>query len=1509
MQKQIVHCIFGLLLSMFMHVGSSRAQLYLEYKEKIYVQTNHVFFQGGETVFFKLYVVKAKDQTPTKVSNTVYVELISPSGTVAKKAQYGISDGYAEGSFDFEASAPGGVYKLRAYTNWMKNEDEGMFFVKELTLQKVIAPRVLLKLDFPEKGYGPSSAVIASFSMRSLNDLPIRNYTCNYTVSIAGTAIQQSSFTTNGEGKATVKFNLPANLSSSDGLLSITVNYEGYSESVSRSIPIVLNKLDLQFMPEGGTWVNGYNSRIAFRAVNEFGKAADVKGYIQDSEGNKVASFESYHFGMGVVELTPVNGQCYKAVVTSPAGIKERYDLPLALLEGVALRVNHNGQKLQLQISSSSTRDVKLKISSRETIYNLQQVSLKPGTTMVELDEAVFPAGINVVALATITDLPLAERLVYLHEDRELQVKITTARKKYGPREKVKMQLQTLDEFGKALPANLSLAVVDDKLWTMADDKQDHILSWLHLSSELKGKVEEPQFYFKKDEPKAKPALDMLLLTQGYRYYQYTEFVTKQNNLQYMPDQDNILAGTVLDEHQYPVQAEIILATSYGNYNAIKTVTEPDGSFFFSNLLPGMRYYVFAKPVEGDKTLTIRVDQNGTGYNPSRARALRSLLSPYRTTNLATAVPATGPYPSDPQIQQMAPDLMNRINNNNALNEVVVTAYGTQSRKALAYSTTVVRGADITQAKSITQALTGRVAGLQITTMSPGAVGGERIILRGTRSITGSNTPLFVVDGIPMENFNMNELNPNDISDISVFKSSAATAIFGAAASDGAILINLKKTEKPGVTKLITKGNPYTSVQVQTQYTTYTPVKHFYVPEYKTTETEERTDFRETIYWNSVVQTDEEGKATVEFYNSDASTTFRAIAEGIGFNGKAGRAEATYAVENMLQVDAKIPPYLTVGDKARIPLVIKNNSEEEATYTIQAKVPGAMQVGDYTSTVQLAAGTAEQVLIPLEAIKAFRDSVTLQVYNDEQKETIKLPISAVDKGFPVRLTISGNKQDELGFSLGDTIPGTLHTDLRLFRDVQGHLTDGIESMLREPYGCFEQTSSSTYPNIMILKYLRESGRSNPLVEKKALELIQRGYERLIGFETQANGFEWFGRTPPHEALTAYGLLEFNDMKSFINVNEAMLARTKKFLLSRRDGKGGFQLEKRGLDAFASVPDRIANIYIVYSMVKAGAGSEIKKEYDAAVSQALASKDGYMLSMMAIAASMMNDTAAYQQLMAQLKAVESMDGLGAMTTVTNSRGVSLKVEASALYAMALMKAPQPDMGKVAALISNILSEKSYYGYGSTQSTVLALQALVEYARFSTLMAKDEEVLFTLNGQPVKPGYEVAPLLKKGNNNLSVKFKEPGQRLPYGLSISYQTYTPVNNAETVLRLRTSLATPVVKAGETVRMNIQVYNTKNELQPMSIVKIGIPAGLSVQPWQLKELMEQNKVAYYEIFDNYLVLYWMGFAAQEVKNIGLDLKADIPGTYRAKASNVYLYYTPEHKWWNEGTIVEVKE
>ena len=172
---------------------------------------------------------------------------------------------------------------------------------------------------------------------------------------------------------------------------------------------------------------------------------------------------------------------------------------------------------------------------------------------------------------------------------------------------------------------------------------------------------------------------------------------------------------------------------------------------------------------------------------------------------------------------------------------------------------------------------------------------------------------------------------------------------------------------------------------------------------------------------------------------------------------------------------------------------------------------------------------------------------------------------------------------------------TLKCELQVYPSSLADLQQGLEGLLREPHGCFEQTSTSNYPNVMILNYLKESGleQRQPAAAARARNLLTRGYDKLVAFECrkagepQRQGYEWFGGTaPPHEALTAYGLLQFRDMaKVGQPVDKDMMERTLRYLASRKDGKGGFLRNARALDQFGRAPEPITNAYIVWALTE------------------------------------------------------------------------------------------------------------------------------------------------------------------------------------------------------------------------------------------------------------------------------------------------------------------------------------
>ncbi|SFW79876.1 TonB-dependent receptor plug domain-containing protein [Chitinophaga sancti] len=1476
-----------LLLISFLVVLSAKAQVpdYANTKEKVYLQMNHVYFEPGDTIYYKAYVVNAQTNVPTIISTVLNVDIISPSGNILSQLKHPINIGYSEGGYVFGDSLPGGIYKIRAYTTWMQNEKDSTWFSKSLYLQRVIAPRILATLDFPEKGYGPGDTIKAIYSIRTPDNKPLAHYTGQFMVSIEGKQYKSDIFKTDTAGKAIIRAVLPGTLTSDDGLLNVTVIASGFTESISRSIPIELNKIDLQFMPEGGTLVAGLPTVLAFKAINDKGKPVDVKGKIIDDKGAKIAPFSSYHGGMGILPFTPVQGRKYTALIGD-----KKYPVPQATEDGMIMNLMHRGGQLYAKISTTADDDITLTAAMREHVYYTTNATIHKGVQLIKIDTMDFPTGIVVFTLRNSQHLKVAERVAFMNKHHALQVNISTDKSAYMPREKVKMTILTTDTEGQPIPANLSLSVIDDKLWTMADDKQDHIISWLLMSSELKGRVEEPQFYFKQDEPKADSALDMLMLTQGYRYFQFTDIVNTSNRLVFTPDKLNILSGSITNKNGIPAKTKLYLFNTNRQLGVVQT-TSNSGQFFFSDLDPGADYFLIA---EGEKkdSFVINVAQNGIGNNPQEAGMFKPLK-----TGLKESVAA---YPA------MAINAPSWADKATHLNDVVVVGYGVTNKRNLTGSISVISKSEIMSSNpsNVLLSLQGKLAGIIVNQPSGNPGDAVSVQIRGINSLAKNDNPLYVIDGIPFQGNIINTINPAEILTISILKGADATAIYGSRAANGVILFTTKKSQNLGRIRFsLSKSYSFAFRNIKTQAANeiFSQVPVFYAPKYQAIETEKKTDFRETIYWNPTIQTDRYGKASVEFYNSDANTTFRAITEGIGYNGSIGRTEHTYAVHDMVSVDAKIPPYINVGDNVQIPVVLTNYSNEDVIAKVYLTLPPGVSGDTAIREVPVKKAGSVQVNIPVTPYYKMSGNIRINV----NSQALFLPFTAEEKGFPIHVVFSGNQSKDTSFIFSNPVTPinpAMSLDLQTVTD---QIIDAIKSMLREPHGCFEQTSSSTYPNIFILQLMQHAIKRDYKLESKAKEYLQEGYARLVKFETSENGFEWFGHTPAHVALTAYGLMEFTAMKEFIEVDKNMLNRTEKFLLDHRDGKGKFKPTPGGLDEFKGVPVDVMNAYIVYALAQAGKGGDIQLEYETARKDAQLSNDGYQLAIMALAAAQLQKTEDFNDLMNRLDKLFINGQLAARTSIVASQGVSLYVETMALYAMALMREPAPRKARIAQIMSGIQSRKNYYGFGSTQGNIQALAALTAYYNMEKSTATDSGT-FTLNGHPAKPGEKVAFNYLSKENKFSVRYSGK-EGLPYTFTCDYFTNTPPTSEHALLKLETVLSTHHVKVGETVRMNINVTNTSTEEQGMAVVKVGVPGGLSWQPWQLKELMDKEKVAYYEIFDNYLVFYWRGMKGKEVKKIALDLKVDVAGTYQGKASAGYLYYQPENIYWQEGETVEI--
>ena len=1495
-------------------------------EEKVYIQLDKPFYKPGEDVWFNVFVLNSNSHKPTSISDVVYVELIDPKGNVASKSDLVIREGSAHGDFELHTSAPGGMYQIRAYTMWMKNFSKENFFKRDVQVQRIITPRFLLKLDYARESYGSDDQVTAKLTVRDLKDQKLSQARIEFVAKIDGRQVLSSSAQSDSNGEANIVFDLPDSLSSTDGLLQVVVRAGGIAESISRSIPIVLNKINIQFLPEGGNWVQNVNSRVAFKALNEFGRGADVTGSIVDETNKVVARFESFHMGMGAFRLKPAPEAKYFARIESPKGNDSLIPLPEPAISDFVLNAEEQGDStFTWSIYSPEKTFVNFVGRSRGEMIYAEQLKLNRGENHITISKKKFPVGISVFTLFDFEGNERCERLIFVNGDKGLKIQITPNKKKYLPRERVQLNIKTVDSEGNAVPSKVSLAVVDDQLITYANDNQDNILSAVLLSSELKGEIQEPSFYFDKNESKASNALDYLLMTQGWRRFTWRDIHDNNRTIAYTAEKNRNLSGTLQNSNGVGLPGEVIMLELCGRKRIVKVQTTEAGQFVIRNIDPTTPLMLLTKQpgtvvTKQESPIAIALnDKDGTILLPAVLGVRDETLIQNQTVVKNASTDNGLDVSLDADVTQ--------------LSEVIITAFGAAEKKSLSGSVAVVQNVDdgLFASTSPENMLQGRVAGVMIhpQTGNPGSQ--ANIAMRGLSSFgSGRNEPLYVIDGHVIgsslnQNFsNGSMIGPDDIHSITVINSAEASALYGCMSSNGVISITTKSAIGYHSFPTRNKRTKYSSYTVTPRKFSLT--REFYAaPPSKSKD--QRNDFRTTIYWNHTIVTDKDGKAEVYFYNNDMVSAFRITAEGLTESGLIGRNEEVFYTELPLSLDAKLPQYIGYEDIIRLPVHVRNETSSTISANVRLDLPSQLRVSEsLTRNIELRPGTTERVWYTITS-KGVQGEFPLSIKLESQDNTdeIKHVIKVKPVGFPVRLSFSAKELDKtVNFSIHDAERNSLKAEVTAFPDVLSDLFTGAEAILQEPHGCFEQVSSSTFPNILVLQFLKQSGLVNPTSEKRALSLIKDGYSKLIAYEIKGGGFDWFGRPPAHQGLTAYGLVEFYEMKKvFPRVDSEMIDRTRQWLLDQRTGKGGFQRNSTGLHGFGTLEGEVTDAYITYALSETGT-KDIFVEYSHAYTEARKSKDMYRMALVANSAFNLGKMDDYNYLVQYFKdqvASSGFNDLKAESSIVWSYGNSLVTEVISLWTVALMKSRSPDLTIVDKCIREILSRRIYGQFGSTQATTLALKALTEYASIVRTTRENGEIqIFADNSLVEKIGYEkdtrdkltlkgfAKHLTSDGDQSLRVNFAGTKEPLPYSVDVQWHSKKPQSSERCKVALTTSLASKSVVLNESVRLRAVLKNKTNEKLPMTLAVIGIPAGLGIQPWQLKELQEKEVFDFHEIMNGNLVIYYREMAPNGQHTINLDLKAEVPGSYVGGASSAYLYYTNEYKHWVSGNLVVIQ-
>ena len=1442
-------------------------------------------YQPGETVYYRSLTFSRFD-LGSGGELPISFEVQDASGAIVpgSEVQGVTSRSVGCGSFDIGPAVPGGEYWLVARSL------DGRFPERRRTflIRQESPPRLKKELEFVRESYSAGDTVSADLSVQRAEGGPAADASLHIRATVDGELVYEDSGRASADGTFRIEFALPDEIRPGEGQLTVAARDGGTLETIAKTIPVNLNDVDVVFCPEGGELVAGMANRVYFSARDSTGKPVDVSGTILNSLGQAVARAETTHQGMGVFGFEPRPGGQYRLQIEEPRGAKAEPRLPevfasgqIVLAAGIAvfdvgapLEFNVRSIKDGLPLVASAwCRGVPVGQQTLITTANANPVSIPIG------DEVSGVVRLTIHDYSTNPPEPVAERLVYRRPKNRLQFRIDGA-ERYSPGERVSLEVAVTDESGQPTPAVLGARVVDESVLGVADDNVPDMSTYFMLTSEIADPedLENADLYL--SEEKGSPAaLDLLLATRGWR--RFAEKSLDELKAEGRDDEqlDRLMAigsetsPPAMFDNLQELQSSYQTSLSEYRSNRSRMLSTITSMIFFGSLglvllvtmlslleiASGVRLWGPAVGVAMASLIIGLVVMNPKGRGPAGMGEVAFV--PFEMAPPETAEPLEAGSQPEMEGLEEAPKT-----------KADTEAAGIAAKKAAPAPADAPGGApeDADEAPMARRTFSAR-ASTQLETMS--------LRQTGQAGYGGASRPLPTV------------LAP--ARDAVVGKRGRQPAPKGVLAAD--------KKES---------GRGFIVRQYQHQH--------------RSGPAGARTDFAQTLFWHPLLLTDADGRAQIEFDLCDSITTFRTLIDGHGTAARIGSGSGTVTSRIPFNLEPKIPAEVSSGDFVDLPLAVVNDSVEELPVELTLGHGELVRLeGEARSELELKPQGRNEVYFPLAVTgRKGECRLTFSGTAGQLSDVVEKSLRVVPPGFPQAVAYSGriDGEKEVVVKLPDDwVPGSLEVSLSVYPSMLADLQAGRQSILDDPHGGFEQELAANYPNVLALKYMQENGVANPAITRRAKGLLATGYATLIGCESSAGGYEWFGGDPGHEALTALGLIGFGEMRGVYDVDQEMIEQTTEWLLERRDGKGGFGRNPEALDGFGSAGAEISDAYITWALSESSP-ADIDAEVRRVIELAGESNDPYLLALAGAAAVNAGRKGDCNEILARLAAAQTKAGhlTGSAGSITRSGGRSLKMETTALAALAWTKLPEYVDEANRALDWIIDNRQGRGGFGSTQATVLALKALMEHAKANRRVGGNGKLTVKLGTAllaelPFSAGrHEAVTMagleekLTSGDNRLIIGLSGDN-RLPYTLNVTYRDTNPTNHEGCPVRLASELSAKTVSHGESVKFVARIANETDDGQPMTVAVLGLPAGLEVRPDQLDELKNTRVIDHYETRGRELVCYWRSLAPRKSIELNLDLIAAVPGRYTGPASCVYLYYTSEQKRWNEPLAIEI--
>ncbi len=686
-----------------------------------------------------------------------------------------------------------------------------------------------------------------------------------------------------------------------------------------------------------------------------------------------------------------------------------------------------------------------------------------------------------------------------------------------------------------------------------------------------------------------------------------------------------------------------------------------------------------------------------------------------------------------------------------------------------------------------------------------------------------------------------------------------------------------------------------------------------------------RKYFPETLFVEPALITDSNGRGEVSLKVADSITSWRISSTANTKEGELGSNVSNLTVFQDFFVDIDFPVSLTQNDEVSVPIAIYNYLPGSQTIELSVVERDWFDImGESVKRRKLSANEVTVEYFRIRVKDIGNHAFQVRAKGSTMSDAIERRIEIKPDGDPIEISFSDRLSENVQqvFTIPpDAIDKSYQIIAKVYPGLFSQVVEGLDSLFRMPSGCFEQTSSSTYPNILTLKYMQDSGIISPEIELKASSYINQGYQRLLTFEVDGGGFEWFGNAPAHNILTAYGLMEFHDMSKVHSVDPAVITRTQNYLISRQEGDGSFPPDDGGIaegaiNAFQN--NKLRNTgYIAWSLAYSEySGEALRRALNYVKNNINLEADSYTLGILANALLTVNnrdkDSITILNELDKRK-IEEGNGYYWKQEVKTSYGSMdnvANIETTALITLAMLNGGR-NFSTVEGAINYLITKKDTFGnWSSTQATIATLRVFVKSLEASSSISNGQ-ITVTVNDKLAKRFYinelnydvlqqlDISPLVQRGDNRIVMDMDaDEGASFLYQISGVYyipKEDKPYDDFEPV-SIEVAYDKTTLKVDDMVTVDVAVQNNYSDIDlGMMIVDIGIAPGFDVVMEDFNSYLEQGMFSKVEPAGRQLILYIDELLAQERIEFEYRMKARFPMKVTSPSTTVYSYYGDE--------------